>query len=220
MPRDTPAGLRELFARPNARFKSHTTLQINIDNDDLLRTYHFASAKLFFDGVHWTPLLKQASEIKSSLTPSSDQATVELMNADTEIGREFLGLGQTLNGAETLIGRYWLDLDSGAEFHDVLQSGLLITPTIDENVVSISSVSEPYANISVGASRRVALPCQWQFRNPFTCGYAGSLLTCNFLLNHTDGCEGRHGGGVGDSQKRAKFGGFAFLSSGSRLKTI
>jgi hypothetical protein len=206
----------ELFARESTQIESHTTLQISIDNGDIVRNYYFASAGLFFDGVHWRPLLKQASETKSSLTRASDRSTVELFNEDTEIGREFLALGQAINGAETKMGRYWKDLESGMEFHDVLLTGLLIAPPINEDVVGLSSVSEPYANISVGASRRVALACQWQFRNPFTCGYNGSLLTCNFLLNHADGCQGRHG----DPLKRAKFGGMAFLDAGARLKTI
>jgi hypothetical protein len=216
MPRNTPAGLIDLFARRNARLRSHTTLQVSIDNGDILKTYYFASAKIFFNGVNWTPILKQASEIKTSLTRVADQSTVELINTDTAIGREFLSLGQAVGGAKTEVGRYWLDLESGADFHDILQTGLLIAPPVDENVVALSSVSEPYANVSVGASRRVALSCQWLFRQPTTCGYAGTLLTCNFLLNHADGCEGRHGTPL----KRAKFGGFAFLSSGSRLKTI
>lgn len=220
MARTMPLGLKELFARPGARIRSHATLQVSIDNGDILRNYYFASARIFLDGVEWQPLLKEDSEIKHSLTRASDKSTVELFNADTEIGKEFLGLGQALSGARTEAGRYWKDLDSGAELHDVLLTGLLIVPAVDENAATLSSVSEPYANISVGATRRVALSCQWQFRNPFTCGYAGSLLTCNFLLNHIDGCEGRHGGGVGNSLKRAKFGGMAFLDAGSRLKTI
>jgi phage-related protein len=99
-------------------------------------------------------------------------------------------------------------------------TGVLVGLEIDENAVRVTAVSEPYANLSVGATRRVTSLCQWQFRNPNTCGYAGSLLTCNFNLNSTGGCEGRHGGGVGASLKRAKFGGFAYLSSSSRLKTL
>ena len=216
MPRKAPAGLIELFERKNARIKSHTTLQIAIDNGNILRNYYFASAKLFFNGVHWDPLLSRGSEIKSSLTRAADRSTVELFNADTEIGREFLALGPSISGAETKAGRYWKDLDSGMEFHDVLLTGVLVAPPINEDVVGLSSVSEPYAKISVGASRKVALTCQWTFRQTTTCGYAGSLLTCNFLLNHADGCQGRHGSPL----NRAKIGAMAFLDGGSRLKTI
>jgi hypothetical protein len=211
-----PAGFTEWIARKDKRAVSHTTLQVSIDNGDILRNYRFASAELMIDGSVYEPLLRKGSQIKSSLTRTADQATVELDNVDTELGREFLSIGQALYGAETKIGRFWRDLDSGAEFHKVLLTGVLVGLHIDENVVRLSAVSEPYANISVGATRRVTNLCQWQFRDPTTCGYNGSELICNFMLNNSGGCEGRHGTPL----KQAKFGGFAYLNSSSRLKTI
>lgn len=218
MPRRMPAGLMTLLARKDKRVESHTTLQIHIEDGDLLRDYYFASAELMINGASWAPQLRQGSQIKSSLARAADQASVELQNVDTELGREFLSLGFSLYGAESKIGRYWLDKDSGLDFHKVLLTGPLVGLQIDENVVRLTAVSEPYAQVSVGASRRVTGLCQWRFRG-LECGYAGSLLTCNFHLNDSGGCEGRHGGGVGDSLKRAKFGGFAYLSSKSRLVT-
>jgi len=220
MPRKMPAGLMTLLGRSDKRIETHTTLQVSIDNGDIKREYYFASAKLTINGAPYSPQLQKGSQIKASLTRAADKATVDLQNVDTLLGREFLTLGQALYGAEAKVGRFWRDLNSGAEFHKILLTGPLVGIQIDENTVQLTAVSEPYADISVGARRRVALSCQWQFRNPTTCGYNGSLLTCNFLLNHIGGCEGRHGGGVGASLKRAKFGGFAFQNSGSRLKTL
>src|SRR5262245_37115090 len=220
MPRTMPAGLMTLLARKDKQIESHTTLQISIDNGDIIRNYYFASSSLSLTGQAYAPQLRQGSQIKSSITRASDQAAVEMHNVDTALGREFLSLGQALYGAGVKIGRYWRDLTSGAEFHKVLLTGVLVSLEVTESVARISAVSEPYANISVGATRRVTNLCQWQFRNINTCGYAGSLLTCNLNLNDTDGCEGRHGGGTGNSLKRAKFGGFAYLNSSSRLKTI
>lgn len=219
MPRKMPAGLMDLLARKDKQIESHATLQVTINDGDILRDYHFASAELMIDGSTWASQLRRGSQIRASLTRAADQATVELQNVDTELGREFLALGQSLYGADTKIGRYWKDRESGAEFHKVFLTGPLVGLQIDENVVRLTAVSEPYAQVSVGASRRVTPLCQWQFRNPSTCGYAGALLTCNFMLNDADGCEGRHGGGVGNSLKRAKFGGFGFLNSKSRLVT-
>lgn len=220
MSRNMQAGTMTFLARKDKQVQSRTTLQVSIDNGDILQTFYFATAELLHQGVIWQPLLKAGSQIKSGLTRASDQATAELHNADTQIGKEFLALGQNLIGAEVKIGRFWKDLESGIEFSKVMLTGPIVGFDIDEKVVRITAVSEPYANIDVGASRRVSLSCQWQFRNPNTCGYAGSLLTCDFTLNGTGGCEGRHGGGVGATLKRAKFGGMAFLSSKSRLKTI
>lgn len=209
----------DLLRRKDKQIETHTTVSVTINNGDILRTYCFASAALTIDGAVYAPQLRQGSQIKSSLTRASDQATVDLQNVDTELGREFLSLGSSLYGAEMKIGRFWRDLISSGEFHKVMLTGPLVGMELDEDTVRLTAVSEPYANVSVGASRRVTNLCQWQFRNPPTCGYAGSLLTCNFMLNDTGGCEGRHGGGVGDSLKRAKFGGFPYLNSKSRLVT-
>lgn len=216
MPRKMPAGLTTWLARKDKRVESHTTLQVSISNTELLRDYYFATAELFFMGVTWEGRLRQGSQIKSSLTRSADSATCELQNADTATGLEFLSLGKSIYGAEMKIGRYWKDLESGGEFHKVLLTGPVVGLEVNENVVRLTAVSEPYAQVSVGATRRVTTLCQWQFRNPNTCGYAGSLLTCNFMLNDADGCEGRHGTPL----KRAKNGSFAFLSSKSRLQTL
>jgi len=211
-----PAGLMDLLSRKDKQIESHTTLQVSINNADLTRNYYFASAQLMILGATWQPQLRQGSQIRANLARASDQATVDLQNVDTEIGLEFLSLGSLLYGSTAKIGRYWRDLQSGVDFHKVLLTGPIVGLQVDEQVVRVTAVSEPYANLSVGATRRAALSCQWNFRDPSTCQYAGTLLTCNFLLNHTDGCEGRHGTPL----KRAKFGAFAYLSSKSRLKTI
>jgi hypothetical protein len=211
-----PAGLMELMARKDKRLQSRTTLELIISTATVMRNYYFATAELFINGINWQPQLRTGSQIKTSLTRSADQVSVELQNADTELGIEFLSLGQLIYGASAKVGRYWKDLESGAEYHKVLLTGVVVGLQVDENVTRLTAVSEPYAQVSVGASRRVAPSCQWTFRDPTTCGFNGSQLICNFLLNHADGCEGRHGTPL----KFAKFGGMAFLNSSSRLKTL
>jgi len=205
----------ELLAREDARIETHTTIHIAISNSDIIRNYYFASAELTINGTVYQPQLRRGSQIKSSLTRAADQATVDLQNVDTEIGREFLSLGQALFGSDTKVGRFWKDLDSGIERHRVLLTGVLVGLQINENSCQVTAVSEPYANISVGATRRVTNLCQSKFREPNTCGYSGNQLLCNLMLNHADGCEGRHGSPL----KQAKNGSFAYLNSKSRLVT-
>lgn len=220
MPGRTDASLQELFKRNRKRIKSHTTAEILVATSSVTRNYYFASADLTINGIVYQPQLRRGSEIKSSLTRAADQASVDLQNVDTVIGREFLSLGQSIYGATAKLGRFWNDLDSGTQSHEIFLTGVVVGFRGGQNLTRVDFVADPYAQVSVGATRRVVPSCQWRFREPTTCGYAGSLLTCNFLLDHTDGCEGRHGGGVGATLKRAKFGGFVFLNSGSRLKTI
>jgi hypothetical protein len=216
MPRKMAGNLIEALKRKDKSVVSHTTLQVNVNTSSHLRSYYFATAKLFFGGITWEPQLRRGSQIRSSLTAAADKTTVEIQNVDTELGKEFLSLGQSLYNADCKIGRLWIDKLSGEEFHKTFLTGILVSLQIAEDVVRLTAVSEPYANVDVGASRRVSNLCQWQFRNPNTCGYAGSLLTCNFMINDTGGCEGRHGTPL----KRAKNGGFVYMNSKSRLKTI
>jgi hypothetical protein len=216
MPRKMPAGLMERLARKDKQIVTHTTLQVSINTETVVKSYYFASAQLNALGIVWHPLIKSGSQIRASLERSSDIATVELHNVDTEIGKEFLSLGQSLYSAETKVSRYWRDQVDGSEYLKVFHTGVLVGLRVDENVVRLTAVSEPYAPISVGATRRVAPLCQWTYADPSTCGHDGSKIICNFMLNDEGGCQGRHG----DPLKRAKYGGMAYLNSGSRLKTI
>jgi len=219
MPRKMQNGLMDLLSRKDKQVESHSTLKITIDSVTVDRTYYFATAELDFENVTWRPLLKRGDQIRASLTRAADQATCEIHNVDTLIGVEFLKLGSAIYGAEIQLGRYWLDLLSGTQYHKVLLTGPIVGMEVAEDAVRLTAVSEAYANVNVGASRAVTPICQWVYKDVSTCQYAGPQTDCNLLLNHVDGCEGRHGGGVGATLKRAKYGGDPFLNSQSRLKT-
>ena len=216
MPRNLPQGLKEFLARKDKRSVSHSTLQVLIENATPVRNYYFATAEIVIDQITYQPLMKSATQIRSSLTRAADQTTCELHNADTEIGVELMSIGGPLFSAQIRIGRYWKDLDAGAEYHKVLLSGVLSGFQVAEDAVRISAVSDPYANIPVGATRRVAPSCQWLYKDAATCGSTSTEPTCNFLLTHSGGCINRHSGTI----NRAKFGGFAYLNSQNRLSTL
>lgn len=218
MPRTLPFNFEKLLARKNKQITSHTTFQLFIEAANFNRSYYFATARLSVGGINWQPYLRKGSQIRSSITKAADTATVEIANADLALGLDLLKIRQYLYGAEMLIGRYWKDLDSGMEAHKVLFTGVIASsiPQIDEAVVAISGVSTAYANVSVGAVRRVNLPCGWLYKDPSTCHYRGHQETCNYMIDHADGCHGRHG----DPYKRAAIGAFAYINSGNRLQTL
>lgn len=213
MPRRMPQGLPEFLRRKNKQAESHTTLQVSVSNADIQKEYFFASAEVVIDGVVYANQLRRVSELTTTLTSEADRATVDLQNVDSELGKEFLGLGDSLDGSLSKVGRLWVDLESMAQWHMVMLTGPLVGLQVNESIVRLKMVSEPYSQVSVGSSRRYANRCQWKFRETTTCGYAGSLLTCNLMIDHADGCQGRHG----DPLKRAKFGGYPYLNSKNRL---
>lgn len=215
MPRKLPQGWPEIFARGDKQIEEHTTFHISVDDGDILRDYYFATARLVIDGAVYEPQLRKGDSIKTSLTRAVDQAASEAQNVDTLLGKEFLRLGQSLIGARAEIGRWWFDHVSGVDGHKVFLAGPLTLLKVNENIAALTAMAEPYANISVGATRRVDALCRFEYKNQFTCGSTSSESTCNFMLNDPGGCITRHPDGL----HRAKNGGFATINSGSRFKT-
>jgi hypothetical protein len=212
MPRNFQAGLLEFLARKNKQAESHSTLHLTVDMAKPARNYYFATAALTIDNIAYEPLMRSPSEIRTSLARAADQTVCELLNADAALGLELLSLGAAIYSAGMEIGQYWKDLESGAEWHEILFTGVLVDSDVQE-VVRLTAVSEPYANIPCGALRRVTRECGAIYKDPATCQSTSSEPTCNFLLNHSGGCVNRHSG----TNNRAAFFGFAYLNTGNRL---
>lgn len=211
-----PPGWIELSARRDKQVESHSTLKITIDTPKVVRTYYFATARLELDNIIYEPLMKRGDRLSVALTRAADQMTAEIANVDSQIGLEFLSLGPALYGAEMKLGRFQRDLMSGFRGHKVFLTGPIVGFQATEDAVTLTAVSEAYANISVGASRRVTPICQWIYKDGSTCQSTSTLPTCNLLLNHADGCSARHSG----TDNRAKNGGMPFLNSGSRFTQV
>jgi hypothetical protein len=219
MPRQLQGGLVQLLGRRDRNIESHSTLQLFVIRGAERRNYYLATASLTFDGIDWAPELRKASQIRAGLSRVPNQAILDLQNVDTNLGIEFLNLQEFVFGAEAKVGRYWRDVDSGAEGHDVFLTGVVTGLDISEEAVQLTVVSDPYSSVSVGASRTITRICQWQIRGDFKgpeCGYVGPESVCNGLLNDSGGCEGRHGTPL----KFAKFGGFPYVDNAVKFLTI
>src|SRR5262245_36617739 len=215
MPRDMN-NLIQLFGRPDRSIESHSTLQLLVDTGAEKRPYYYARASLNFDGVAWSPQLRKTSTIRASLSKAANQATVDLQNVDTLIGREFLKIQEFLFGAVAKVGRYWIDENGGAPIHAILLTGLITGIDIGEQSVTLTVVADGYANINVGPNHRVTRICQWATQGAFKgpeCGYTGPETVCNGLLNDSGGCEGRHGTPL----KFIRFGGFPYIDNAQKL---
>src|SRR5262249_1629884 len=141
--------------RPNAQFATYGTLQLFVPIGSNIRNYYFSTASLQFDGITWQPQLRKSPEITSSLTSQVDNAVAEVQNVDTILGTEFENLERFLFGAEAKVGRYWKDLERGAEWHHVFLTGLVQDIDDNENTAQLTIVSDIYADLSVGPLRHV-----------------------------------------------------------------
>ena len=189
-----PPGLMEAINR-GAPMRTHSTLELFIVNGGETRTYYFATASLKFNGVVWQPHMRKGDEISSSLLGESDSATIELQNVDTILGNEFADLERSLDGAGVNVGRYWLDLERGDEWHKVFLTGRVEDVRDDEQAVRLTIMSDVYsAGASVGHLREIRGLCQAPGYKRPECGSTSNLSTCARRLAD---CLERHPGDDG-----------------------
>src|SRR5262249_47501173 len=140
------------------------------------------------------PQLRKSPEITSSLTSQVDNAVAELQNVDTILGSEFASLERFLFGAEVKVGRYWKDLERGAEWHHIFLTGLVQDIDDNENTARLTIISDIYADLSVGPLRHVRRRCQTDYKSD-ECGRPKTdpFTACDKTLNGYGGCDGRWG---------------------------
>lgn len=215
MPRIFPTGLAEALKR--GTLETHSTLELTLpDSATGARTLYFATAPVTVGGVKHSPQLRDTSAMKQSLTRAADRVTVDLQNVDTVLGIELINASESFYGARVRFGRYWRDIGSGAIFHKYLLTGAVVGVDVNENTARLALVSDAYAALNVGAAQPVVRNCRWEviggYKGP-QCGSTSDFLTCNYLLDHADGCSARHSG----TNNRARFGGFAYIKSQSTI---
>ena len=82
MPRQMPAGLMEFLARPDKNCEEHSTLQLHVITKALTQHYYFATATLGYLNIKWLPMLRKVGPIRSSLTKSATQTTLNRSKQD------------------------------------------------------------------------------------------------------------------------------------------
>jgi hypothetical protein len=192
MPRLIAAGLDEALERGN--LATHGTLRLLVPTATEIRSYHFATAILNFNGVEWRPELRESGEVNMSLTGDADEATVEVQNVDNLFGIEAISLEEYLSGSLAVVGRYFQDLDHGARWHDETLTGLITGIRPNERAVQLLVVPDSYSSVSVGPFRYITRACQAGYKTA-ECGrpITDPFDFCDYTLNGANGCHGRWG---------------------------
>lgn len=209
MPRLMTAGLDEALARPDSQMSSYSTLELTVELGAEVRSYYLATASLNFVGITWRPELRDTDEIRANLADNASTAKMEIQNVDTLFGIEFVAIEEFLSGAEAKVGEYWQDLERGAEWHEVLLTGLVTGLDVNEQAAQLTIVSDVYSGVSVGPFRLVRRLCQAGYKS-FECGRPiTDPPICDKTLNGADGCHGRWGA----TEKSARHMGAPFLDN-------
>lgn len=210
--RELPYELNSLLK--TSRVESHTVMDLTLlDEMGTRRTYYFATADLLASGIRYEPRLRVAGDRTQSLTRAADQIEIQVENVSLIFGPQWVNNFDEFYGADVRLRRYFESLDTGQQWLEPWMRGVVRgTGQADENVVSLSILSDLYAR-TVGGGRRVTRKCQWRFNKPAgrgpQCGYTGNELVCNKLLNSPDGCTGR--------SNTHRYGGFVYMPSSSTV---
>jgi hypothetical protein len=193
MPRLLSAGLDDALAQSNTRLRSYSTLELIVPTDKETRAYYLATAALEFNGITWQPELREGGEVSANLAEDASEATIEIQNVDTFFGIELPKIREYLAAAEARVGEYFTDLDRGAEWQEILLTGLVTGLAPDEQSVRLTIIPDIYSSVSVGPFRFMRRSCQADYKS-FECGRpATDPPTCDKTLNGNGGCLGRWG---------------------------
>lgn len=203
------ADLLKFSAAKESRAEEHSTVELTLTGATMpARTYYLATAKLTINGIVYERDLREVGALRQSITRAVDRTEYAVENVSSLLGSDWINNPDEIQGATVKVGRYWRDLESGQEFHEIVFRGVVQSPKADQNTARVQVLSDIYA-ASIGGGRRVARKCQWKFRDPLTCGYTGVEIVCNKLLNSAGGCSGR--------SNQHRYGGFVFIQPSSSV---
>jgi hypothetical protein len=192
MAREMPAGLLAYLEKGFA--ESHTTAVLQIEAiAGQPRFFYLATAGVEIDGATYTARLAPdgaTSVLRQSLGAATDRAEIVIADADNGWLDTLGEYAPYLDGARIDIGRLWVNLDSGQQWHKVLMRGVVTGTSINDARTVLTIANENYAVGAIGGGRIAARECQWIFKSR-QCGYTGGEETCNKLYDDAGGCDGR-----------------------------
>lgn len=168
--------------------ESFNTLQVNFPNGQVLR---LAGADITpSNAAPFTRNVVRGSNLRQPLGGSADVVSMVVANTDWSHSRRIL---ETFSNerVSAVVGRLHRDKRAnGPWIWRARLSGFLVSVVSNEAEATFTVVSDIAAAGQVGATRLIALACQWIYRSS-QCGYTGHLPTCDFTFELATGCEGR-----------------------------
>lgn len=152
---------------------------------------HFATSPLTLI-VPYTNDLETVSEIRQTLESVTDQVSVTLQNKDRILGLHVANYWQKWQKAQATVGRLYQDGDgSGLQEWKEMFRGAVQQPNADDFKVSFSIIADTISPGQIICNRTLAAICGFVFKDPKTCAYTGSDVSCNHHLRSKLGCDGK-----------------------------
>jgi hypothetical protein len=216
MPRTLSDAIKTVLANPWG--ETHDAVIITFpasgDADEIVLHLCSYTTGLTIDGQDYVDGLRSVSQIKFSIGVNADQATITLENVSKTIGLTITDTSRTLDGSRIEIRRAYKIADGTFEsislFHGVVQG-----VSVDENVATLTVVSDFTQRKAQVASRQCTQRCIWTFKGT-ECGWTvpqgGDPDNCDLIFDSPGGCSGHN--------NQFRFGGVPPLISGESTTPV
>lgn len=111
-----------------------TTLAITLGDGATLR---FATGDVYVDGVFYSGKLAPVDELNLELTRTSETINLQITNIKKVLGQNLINTPNVLNNTKGILGCYFKNLQTGAEWHDVKLPGIIEIGDIDNDWIPV-----------------------------------------------------------------------------------
>lgn len=204
MPRDISSTIKAVV---DAQYgaETHDVVDITLPASGLLPaiTMHCSGKTgLVVDGNVYQNILRSLGTIKYSLGGNADATSMTIENVSQNFGVLLTDTERILDGASIVIKRAFLvDPSTNTYESDVLFNGIVDGVKIDEEVVSLSVVSDMSQRGARIGNLQITQKCRWTFNKNASgigpnCNWqlaqGGDPLDCDLVFDSPDGCLGHN----------------------------
>lgn len=181
----------------NLVLEAHATLEIVWPSGAIQR---YSSRALTVGAKTYEAGLLANASLLSSAGAAVDRTEVQIRNEEWQTTRLLIAAAQMGKAPKAVVGKAIRShIAPGEWLHAQIMTGIVVASGSVENGATLQVLSDLYAAGSVGALEPVQALCVYPYRDPETCGYTGTLPTCDLTLKGANGCEThnnahRHGG--------------------------
>lgn len=181
----------------NLVLESHATIEIVWPSGAIQR---YSSRALTVGAKTYEAGLLANASLLSSAGAAVDRTEVQLRNEEWQTTRLLIAAALMGKAARAVVGKAIRShVAPGEWLHAQIMTGLVVASGSVETGATLQILSDLYAAGSVGALEPVQALCVYPYRDSETCGYTGTLPSCDLTLKGSNGCEAhgnahRHGG--------------------------
>lgn len=151
----------------------------------------YATSPLTVGGNDYANRVEDVREIRQTIEAVPDRVGIELDNRDRALSLHLAANWEKWRTCEAVIRRYYRGGTGFATTETVeVFRGMVQQPEADDRRLSFDVLHDVLTPGDIVASDTLNPLCQNVFKDPKTCGYAGSATSCDHHLRSKTGCDG------------------------------